>query len=124
MPWRKACRPAQGAARRRRLGKRNRIGAPCACRPGGIVGLAQELSAAQAAQLAALEEEVVKNVEEAVKTKVDEVMATEEVQKKIQVGVRQGVSGDWQSQHLAQSCFDSAFAGQLTGAVERGACQA
>lgn len=58
-----------------------------ACRPGGIAGLAQELSAAQAAQLAALEEEVVKNVEEAVKSKVDELMATEEIQKKVQVSI-------------------------------------
>ena len=39
----------------------------------------------QAAQLAALEEEVLRNVEEAVKKKVEEVMSSEDVQRRIQV---------------------------------------
>jgi arginine/glutamate-rich protein 1 len=43
------------------------------------------ITAAQAAQLAALEEEVVRNVEEAVASKVDEAMQSEEVQARIQV---------------------------------------
>ena len=56
------------------------------------MGAGKPISAAQAAQLAALEEEVVRNVEEAVKVKVEELMQSEEVQARIQVGCRGGVS--------------------------------
>ena len=57
-----------------------------------LMGAGKPISAAQAAQLAALEEEVVRNVEEAVKVKVEELMQSEEVQARIQVGCRGGVS--------------------------------
>ena len=43
------------------------------------------ISTAQAAQLASLEEEVVRNVEEAVASKVEDAMQSEEVQARIQV---------------------------------------
>lgn len=49
------------------------------------MGAGKPISAAQAAQLAALEEEVVRNVEEAVKIKVEALMQSEEVQARIQV---------------------------------------
>ena len=56
---------------------------------GGVLGSVTggRITAAQAAQLAALEEEVVRNVEEAVASKVDEAMQSEEVQARIQVRV-------------------------------------
>lgn len=43
----------------------------------------------QAAQLAQLEEEVVRNVEEAVKLKVEDMMQSEEIQLRIQVGIQE-----------------------------------
>lgn len=106
-----------------------------------MAGLAQELSAAQAAQLAALEEEVVKNVEEAVKAKVDELMATEEIQKKVQVRIlgrrrwyhRQGSSGmDWvmnsvKADHGRPICGVLALRYGVcgfAGTIERGASKA
>jgi len=63
----------------------------CRAGKGGAVGVLAllgkggALSVKQAAQLATLEEEVVRNVEEAVKRKVEELMQSEEIELRIQV---------------------------------------